>query len=234
MAESVLHSSPSFRFHHHPNSSNYLTSNENHHAVVVGRTVEFGCMQECQAEKSRRQSLLIQWLQARKEGKRRGGQAKARKKRFRFRFPGCCCCFPSSSNPLFSSVIIVRERECHHKRSARQQEPRAPACPASLPLSSCLLPRHPGSFPSRESRRPADGRRTCVPAAERSSNVCMALVLDCQLVPIPSPFAACVQIDLGLCFGYLLLLVTRRGFFLSSSSSFRSACTWVGFSLPLC
>jgi len=164
------------------------------------------------------------------------GQAKAGKKGFRFRFPGCCCCFPSSSNPLFSSVIIVRERECHHKRSARQQEPRAPACPASLPLSSCLLPRHPGSFPSRESRRPADGRRTCVPAAERSSNVCMALVLDCQLVPIPSPFAVCVQIGLGLRFGYLLLLTWLRdadSFFLLR---FRSdlCCTWVGFNFPVC
>lgn len=41
-----------------------------------------------------------------------------------------------------------------------------------------------------------------MPAAERSSNVCMyvcmALLLDCQLVPIPSQFAVCVRIDLAL------------------------------------
>ena len=159
MVESVLHSSPSFRFHHHPNSSNYLTSNENHHAVVVGRTVEFGCMQECQAEKSRRQSLLIQWLQARKEGKRRGGQAKARKKRFRFRFPGCCCCFPSSSNPLFSSVIIVRERECHHKPQPRANK-NLDLCWASLSrtrLASSRGRRHKGSFPPRAGGATAGG-----------------------------------------------------------------------------
>ena len=46
---------------------------------------------------------------------------------------------------------------------------------------------------------------------ERSSNVCMALVLASQLVvPIPSPFAVCVQIGLGLRFGYLLFLTWLR------------------------
>jgi hypothetical protein len=44
----------------------------------------------------------------------------------------------------------------------------------------------------------------------------MALLLDCQLVPIPLPFAVCVQIDLWFAFWLSSPpdLVTERGFFL--------------------
>ena len=89
MAESVMHSSPSFRFHHHPNSSNYLTSNENHHAVVVGRTVEFGCMQECQAEREQ----TTKPTNPAAAGNKRGETERRVRVAFAFAFPAVAVAF---------------------------------------------------------------------------------------------------------------------------------------------
>ena len=147
---------------------------------------------------SRRQSLLIQWLQPRRGGN--GGEGKQRRgrKAFAFAFPAVAVAFL----PL-ATISAARANK-------NLEPPRARHLSS---LSSCLLPRHPGSLtPSH--RGWLDGGRTVAgPACRRrrdprmyvwpSSWIASWYRFLCRLLP------ACRLIS-GLRFGYLLLLTWLR------------------------